>query len=214
MPVDEADRLLIAQVRQGDQRAWQDLIDRFEGRLQAFVQSRLDDPAATEDVVQETFLGFLTSLPNYDASTPLESFLFAIAAHKLTDLLRREGRRPTIPFVARTASGRGQEPAGRARTASSILRSREGHRQDDRIVAEALGQLIDRWLDHSEFERLKCIELLFVLGWPNKIVARELGITEQAVANHKHFVITQLKAGARRVQLTDEDLEAFGVRSE
>ena len=37
-----------------------------------------------EDVVQETFLGFLTSLPHYDEKRDMEAYLFSIAAHKLT----------------------------------------------------------------------------------------------------------------------------------
>ena len=62
------------------------------------------DRAAAEDVVQETFVGFSTSLPNYDCRQPLEGYLFSIAAHKLTDLLRRQRRRPTIPLADAAAT--------------------------------------------------------------------------------------------------------------
>src|SRR4051812_7952397 len=62
----DSDRLLIQQIRQGAQRAWETLISRYEGRLRAFVQRRVRDRAASEDVVQETFVGFLNSLPNFD----------------------------------------------------------------------------------------------------------------------------------------------------
>ena len=60
--------------------------------------------AAAEDLVQETFVGFLNSLPNYDPDQSLEGYLFSIAAHKLTDLLRHEGRRPTMPLVTEEGS--------------------------------------------------------------------------------------------------------------
>ena len=96
MPTVDADRLLVGRVRVGDEEAWQEIIDRYEGRLLAFAESRLGQRQAAEDVVQESFLGFLVSLPNYDDKTPLESYLFSITAHKLTDALRRSGRRPTI----------------------------------------------------------------------------------------------------------------------
>ena len=68
------------------------------GRLLAFVDSRLRDRAASEDVVQETFVGFLTSLPHYDEKRDMEAYLFSIAAHKLTDHLRKQGRRPIDQF--------------------------------------------------------------------------------------------------------------------
>src|SRR4029077_1220804 len=95
----DADRLLIARIRTGEQDAWAECIARFEGRLLAFVDSRLRDRANSEAVVQEAFLGFLVGSPNYDDQTPPETFLFSIAAHKLTDVLRRKGRRPTLPLI-------------------------------------------------------------------------------------------------------------------
>src|SRR3989442_5437526 len=90
----EGDRLLIQQIRQGDPRAWEGLIERYEGRLLAFVDRRLHDRAASEDVVQETFIGFLNSLPNFNENRELQTYLFTIASHKLTDQLRRLGRHP------------------------------------------------------------------------------------------------------------------------
>ncbi|MCA9262112.1 MAG: RNA polymerase subunit sigma-70, partial [Planctomycetales bacterium] len=55
---DHPDALLIESIRQGKPDAWRDLIAQYEGRLLAFVDSRLRRRAASEDVVQETFIGF------------------------------------------------------------------------------------------------------------------------------------------------------------
>src|SRR6202011_1115386 len=90
----DSDRLLIQQIRQGDSRAWETLIANYEGRLLAFVQRRLRDKAASEDVVQDTFVGFLNSLPHFDDRRELQTYLFTIASYKLTDHLRRSGRHP------------------------------------------------------------------------------------------------------------------------
>ncbi len=76
----EIDALLIQRIRSGDTDAWGELISRYEGRLLAFVESRLSNRAAGEDIVQETFIGFLNSLPNFDGQRPLESYLFSICA--------------------------------------------------------------------------------------------------------------------------------------
>ena len=100
------DTLLVEQIRAGQPDAWNVLIAQYEGRLLSFVDSRLHRRASSEDVVQETFIGFLTSLPNYDTRRPLESYLFSIAAHKLTDYLRREGRRPALPLSSTAAQHR------------------------------------------------------------------------------------------------------------
>ena len=208
----DAELLLVARVREGGSEAWEELIARYEGRLLAFVQSRIGNRTTSEDVVQETLMGFLTSLPNYDSDrTRLESFLFSIAAHKLTDVLRRQGRRPTLPLQPPDASGTGFEPAGSARAASSLIRSREGRDAESQLLGDVLGQLIQEWLDTGQLERLECIELLLVLGWRNKDVATHLGISEQAVANHKSFVLRKLKDDASQSPLRQLDLADFGL---
>ena len=211
MPED-TDQLLVSRVREGGSEAWEELIARYEGRLLAFVQSRIGNRTTSEDVVQETLMGFLTSLPNYDSNrTRLESFLFSIAAHKLTDVLRRQGRRPTLPLQPPDASGTGFEPAGSARAASSLMRSREGRDAESELLGDVLGQLIQEWIDEGQLERLECIELLLVLGWRNKDVAAHLGISEQAVANHKSFVLSKLKEAAGQSPFGQLDLADFGL---
>ena len=209
--------LLVDRVRQGDQSAWQELIDQFEGRLHAFIYSRLGNRATSEDVVQETFLGFLTSLPNYDPRTPLESFLFAIAAHRLTDVLRREGRRPTIPLLPALTGDENRsvpEPEGHARRASSLYRSREERVAEQEVVGRCLREQIAGWKQQGNYERLMCLELLFVLGWRNRDVASRLQITEARVAWHKHEVVERLREAARKARLRDFDPVALGLASD
>ena len=213
MPIDEADQLLVSQIKAGDSEAWSELIARYEGRLLAFVNSRLRNLTSSEDVVQETFLGFLISLPNYDPGTPLESFLFAIASHKLTDLLRKQGRRPTIPLFPDESGARDnhREPAGHARVASSLARSKERRFKEEQIICISLQTLIESWIKNGELERLQCIEQLFVSGKANKEVATQLQITEQAVANHKHFVVGKLKDAIKTARIHDADFAGLGL---
>jgi len=206
MAAPDADKLLVERIRAGDPQAWQECIDRFEGRLIAFVQSRLRSRATAEDVVQETFLGFLTALPNYNDATPLESFLFAIAAHKLTDVLRKEGRRPTLPLLGESSSAGSREPVGRSRVASSLMRSHERQRREEQVIAGCLSELIAGWREQGQYVRMKCIELLFVQGRANKDVAARLGISEQDVANHKSFVVRKLMDAVRLASLPSGSL--------
>ncbi len=201
-----SETVLLTRIRQGEAAAWQRLIDEYEGRLLAFAQSRLKDRQLAEDVVQETFIGFLTALPNYDPSTPLQAFLFSICAHKLTDRLRQTGRRPLlVPVIGDD----GQEPSApsshRARAASSIARSREHRETEELVLADCLKKQIEAWRRGGELERLMCLELLLVRGLANKDVAAQLGISEQSVANHKQFLVGKLREAAKAAQLTTVD---------
>jgi len=207
MPTTDAEKLLIRQVRAGDEPAWQRLIERYEGRLLAFVDSRLHDRAASEDAVQETFIGFLTSLPHYDEGRDLEAYLFSIAAHKLTDHLRKQGRRPVDQFGSDDHGRPLDEVPGQGRAASSIARSDERRLAEERLLHDAMGQLIVEWQERGDFDRLRCLELLIVKGWANKDVAKHLGLTEQAVASYKFQTVARLKEMARRAGLS---LDEFG----
>jgi RNA polymerase sigma-70 factor, ECF subfamily len=203
-PASESDSLLIDRIRGGEADAWNELIGRFEGRLLAFVETRLRDRSASEDVVQEAFIGFLTSLPNYDTRRPLESYLFSIAAHKLTDYLRREGRRPTLSMTGNSSSGEDWELPGSQRPASSIARSGERRHLEETALVRALSQLLAHWRGRGDWEKVRCAELLFVRGLANKDAAVLLGISEQAVANCKFDFLAKLRAAVRQQGLPEE----------
>lgn len=189
----DSDRVLIGQIRQGDQQAWQQLIDRYEGRLLAFAERRLRDRATSEDVVQETFVGFLNSLPNFDDRRELQTYLFTIAAHKVTDQLRRSGRRPW-----HAAGGNDGEEVlqnqydSEQPGASSAARSQERVELEQEAISRCLGQLLRSWMQKSDFVRVQVLELLFVKGQANRDVASKLGISEQQVANYRFAALRKL----------------------
>ena len=209
MSTSSSETLLISRIRAGEPDAWNEIIARYEGRLLGFVARRVANRAAAEDLVQETFVGFLNSLPNYDADQSLEGYLFSIAAHKLTDHLRHEGRRPTMPLLTEESSD-GWQPAGapgtpgHGRRASSIVRSRERHGLEETALVKAVGEMIAHWRRRGQWQRLQCIELLWVRGWSNKEVAARLGISEQTVANYKFETIARLRSALRGQGLPEE----------
>lgn len=194
----------IERIREGDQAAWEDLIRRYEGRLLAFAESRIHNRAAAEDIVQDAFIGFLTSLPNYDRRRPLEGYLFSICAYKLTDYLRREGRRPAISFQSSQGIESPWQLQGAARGASSIARSGERRNLEEQAVREGIAEQIQRWKEKGDWAKLRCLELLFVRGASNKEVAEELRLSDQQVANYKSDFQIRLRSIIRRMQLDEE----------
>lgn len=195
-----SDELLIADVRRGDEEAWRQLIERYEGRLLAYVGGRVPDRATAEDLVQETFIGLLVSLPNYDARRSLEGYLFSIAAHKLVDRLRRAGRRPVSSLPESSTGGTG-EPAARARPASSLMRSAERRGLEESALAQVLADQISHWRKRGQWPKLKCLELILAGGRSNKEAALQLATTEQNVANIKFEFLERLQLALRRQQL-------------
>src|SRR3972149_2652713 len=198
------DLLLVEQIRSGKPDAWNALIEQYEGRLLSFVDSRLRRRASSEDVVQEPFIGFLPSLPNADTRRPLESYLFSIAAHKLTDYLRREGRRPALPLSSTGKSGGEWDMPGSARPASSIARSGERRGLEEEALAHGIAEQLDHWRTKGDWQKIKCMELLFARGAANKDVAATLGISEQQVANFKFDFVARLRTLVKKQRLNED----------
>ena len=188
----DSDRLLIQGIRAGDSGAWEQLIARYEGRLLAFARQRLHDRALSEDVVQETFVGFLTSLPNFDERRELQTYLFTIASYKITDQLRRKGRRPMFNDSDAGEDVLGNRVDPKQHTASSAARGNEQRDLEHTAVSRALRQLISQWRTNNDYPRLKVLELLLVRGWPNRDVAKFLRISEQQVANIRFAAMRKL----------------------
>jgi len=188
----DSDRLLIQQIRSGDSQAWTQLIARYEGRLLAFAERRLRDRSASEDVVQETFVGFLNSLPNFDDRRELQTYLFTITAHKITDQLRRLGRRPYQTGLESTNEILGNQIDSNQPRASSQARSNERRDLESDAITRSLGQMLRQWQQKGEYLRIKVLELLLVKGWANRDVAKFLKIGEQQVANYRFAALRKL----------------------
>lgn len=212
----DSDRLLVQLIRGGGQRsesAWEELVGRYEGRLRAYVRRRLRDHAASDDVVQETFIGFLNSLTNYDDRRDLQTWLFTIASHKVTDQMRKSGRRPY-----QTGSESDEEQMGRAaderqRAASSIARSQERVDLEVDAVSRSLKEIVRGFQEKGEYVRIQVLELLFVKGWPNWQVAEYLSVSEQQVANYRFAAVKKLSEAMRAAGLPDDvfpELKAEG----
>lgn len=188
----ESDRLLINRVRKNDQSAWAELDKRYRGRLTAYVRRRLKDHASVEDVVQETFIGFSNSLVNYDDKRDLQTWLFTIAAHKVTDQLRKMGRSRFQSGTDTEDEVMGQAADDRQRGASTLARSAEQKEREEGALGQALRDLVRDFQAKGEWTKVMALELLYVKGWGNAEVAARLKRSEQDIANLKFQVKKRL----------------------
>jgi RNA polymerase sigma-70 factor, ECF subfamily len=191
----------IEQIRAGSETAWQDLIEQYEGRLLSYIDQRIHDRNTSEDLVQETLIGFLTSLPHFDPARSIESYLFTIAAHKLTDHFRRTGRRPMLSMTSHDSSTTQPDWPSHERGASTLLRSSERREAEATALTEVLRQIIDKWRSNGDWPKIQAAERLFVCGESNKQVAASLNWSEQQVANFKHDLIERMQKHLRSQQL-------------
>lgn len=87
------DELTLRRAQRGDQRAWRDLIERFQGPVHGLIWRLLAGRARhrVEDLTQETFVRVLRALPRFDPAGPatLSTWILTIATRVALNELRR-----------------------------------------------------------------------------------------------------------------------------
>jgi RNA polymerase sigma-70 factor, ECF subfamily len=78
-----------ARLRRGDADAFDALLTRYQNRLYRYLLRLTADPAAAQDLFQETWLKVITRIHRYDESRPFEPWLFAVARNLAFDHLRK-----------------------------------------------------------------------------------------------------------------------------
>jgi RNA polymerase sigma-70 factor (ECF subfamily) len=82
------DQALIERCRAGDNRAFNDLINRYKRQVFALIFRLLHNQPDAEDVAQETFIKAYRSFDSYNPSYPFITWLFKIAHNSAIDFLR------------------------------------------------------------------------------------------------------------------------------
>ncbi|MFT3818100.1 MAG: sigma-70 family RNA polymerase sigma factor [Rubrivivax sp.] len=137
---DAALQQLLARVALQDRAALRTLYDATAGRLLAIVQRMLDDRAAAEDVIQDTFVAVWQRAPQFPQlrTSPL-AWLTTIARHRAIDLLRR--RRPETPLA--WTDDEDQEHQHDVADPGAAPPEQIEQQQDDGRLAWCVGRLAD-----------------------------------------------------------------------
>ncbi|RKY75187.1 RNA polymerase subunit sigma-24 [candidate division KSB1 bacterium] len=85
----ESDKFLIQLALAGNQKAYGELIRRYEGMIFNFIYRMIGDRAETEDIVQETFIKAFKALDSFDEKYAFSTWLYKIATNHCIDVLRK-----------------------------------------------------------------------------------------------------------------------------
>jgi RNA polymerase sigma-70 factor, ECF subfamily len=88
-----SDEDLMARVAEDDERAFAELVRRFQGRLTNLVSRLLNDRECADDLAQEVFVRVYMHRRNYRQGSKLSTWVFTIAANLAKNEIRRRVRR-------------------------------------------------------------------------------------------------------------------------
>lgn len=94
-----ADDLLVARVQQGDKRAFDMLVLKYQYKVQAIINRFVRDHAEAQDVAQETFIKAYRALANFRGESQFYTWLYRIAVNTSKNHLVSRGRRPPTSDV-------------------------------------------------------------------------------------------------------------------
>ncbi len=104
----DADRDVLARYLDGDERAFEELVIRYEAQVRRIAFGVLRDRALAEDVAQETFLTAYRKAGSFRAEGSVRSWLCRIAVRRALDELKKRARKAEVALP--DAGPRGVEP--------------------------------------------------------------------------------------------------------
>jgi len=96
--VNPGDEELVASARQGDRRAFEELVERHQRRAYHIAFNFSRDQEAAKDLSQEAFLKAFTNLKNFDGRSSFYTWFYRILVNLCLDYKRREKRAPANTF--------------------------------------------------------------------------------------------------------------------
>ncbi|MFG0289281.1 MAG: RNA polymerase sigma factor [Rhodopirellula sp. JB044] len=191
-----AERHLLTLVRSGDADGWRQFVDRYEKRLLAFAVARVDQNATAQDLVQETFIGFLQNMNRFEERSSVESFLFRILRRRVVDFYRSRGTTEMLRACEigdQIEHARIDEVPSNDATASQYVRNEEQLLQQQNALSRAIEIVTGEMREAEKFRDLSIVEAIFYAGLRNHQIAELMTLPANDIAVVKHRFIQRLQ---------------------
>jgi len=93
------DQALVERVQQGDKRAFDALVMKYQSRVVKVITRYLRDPVEAMDLAQEAFIKAYRALPNFRGESAFYTWLYRIAINTAKNHVVAQGRRPPMDDV-------------------------------------------------------------------------------------------------------------------
>lgn len=170
-----ADEALVHAAQGGDRQALAALLERHAPRVARFAGRMCHDPHEAEDVVQDTLLAAVRTLPGFRGDSSVPTWLYAIA-RSFCIKKRRRGR-----SVTRADASFDDETSPEIRKLGDPLPS-----PDERLADREVAQALDRAIALLPVPQREVLLLRDVEGLTAPEVAKVLGLGVDAVKSRLH----------------------------
>ena len=92
------DAAVVTSFLDGEERAFAELVERYQTRLLNFIYRTIGDREKAEDLVQEVFIRVYRHLHRFDRSKKFSTWIYTIASNLAKNELRNRSRNPLVLF--------------------------------------------------------------------------------------------------------------------
>ncbi|WP_137936240.1 RNA polymerase sigma factor RpoE [Chitinivorax sp. B] len=92
----EVDQQLVERAQQGDKRAFELLVSKYQRKLARLLSRFIRDPGEVEDVAQEAFIKAYRALPTFRGESAFYTWLYRIGINTAKNYLVSMGRRAPV----------------------------------------------------------------------------------------------------------------------
>ena len=202
----DPDVRLMLRVRDGDDAAFRELVEKYQGRLVGILNHLVSDRETAEDLAQDVFLRVYRARERYVATAKFSTWLFTITHNVASNSLRKSSRRKEINLVSSPSSSMPVRPLEMmAKEKSGLMPARQLLKSEmEKVMLAAIEQLGERQRVAtvlSKFEGMSYLEIGETMGLTTQAVK---SLLSRARSNLKDILRPYLESGGLQDSVADE----------
>ncbi|MBX9709624.1 MAG: RNA polymerase sigma factor RpoE [Xanthobacteraceae bacterium] len=187
MNAPDADAPLIDRVKQGDVKAFEMLVVKYQRRIERLIGRMVRDVDLVPDIAQETFIRAYRAIPQFRGESAFYTWLYRIAVNTAKKALGELKRDPLVTESARASlddddeTSRAENELTDGETPESLLASKEVAMTVNAAI-DALSEDLRQAITLREIEGLSYEEIAELMNCPIGTVRSRIFRAREAIA--------------------------------
>ena len=187
MSAADADRALVERAQQGDARAFEMLVVKYQRRIERLISRMVRDADLVHDVAQESFIRAYRALPQFRGDSAFYTWLYRIAVNTAKKALVEMKRDPVLSESSRNRTAEEDETyrvdneLSDGETPEALLASKEIAATVNAAI-DALSDELRQAITLREIEGLSYEEIADVMNCPIGTVRSRIFRAREAIA--------------------------------
>lgn len=177
---------LMRRIRDGDFRAFEELVEIHQRSVIGTVAKMLGSPTEAEDIAQQVFIRIWKSASRYEPQAKFTTWLFTITRNLVFNEVRRRQRKPTVSVQEREESTR------------RVIEDSHGSSPDDELLHAELEAAVDRAIEALPEKQRLAVILRRYEDMPYEEIGTVLSMSVPAVKSLLFRARTELKQSLQK----------------